>query len=979
MRNTLSPSLRGLAFFIAFALCHGVRAEVAKTTFMSSSNHTWLHQAAEMTNLPETLTLGTTGDFDGDGLEDILVGDFTDLYIAWNSTEGLEPFQKLSRTSGTVNRALWDEALGILWLQTSSPDRIEALTWSQRQLSVETTFDGAPRTLTLSPGLGVVSLRRQGQELELLTPDGKGETLIQQAPHLLCGYLWQGKGDNRLLLVQDELEGHVGAIRFNGETWQEPEWWEDTALTQDWHMQVTQDADGRPAIQVMGTDHESAWFKSVTWPTGAVLHEWRPSIALGEVEVHWIPQASGQRMLLLSHSPMTHAINLFDVDVTSGEVLTWTAVEELANLPFVLNPDLNGDGHSEWMWPVARQNRFSVVTDWSNLTMRWAWRSLQEGATRTWQDFGRLAQGWHNGLDQVDNAEEVWMHQGLLHVRSEDSWFTLKPDDSPSPYADMAKIRTAELPYKHQLVIPFLELGDLGNVQLMPGLAEVTPGNWHHLAFTREEDNTTHVWFDGQRIFQGKSKDLNYYYNSLIVGGYLGSHWSNFGEVSVDRATVSGSVWTDEEVLGMSQRRGQLAPGRYTERWDFDDDFSSERRKRPMVAHSDPVLEPGVLGNCVTLDGKDDVLQTYFAVPQKGVSLGLFFRFNGRQPKRPHTIATLYGMFNTWFQVIHQPKNYLLQATTPEGIITSPTGCAVEPSTWPLGARPFVVDGTLLLLDSNHRLFQKGPLGWEPMDQQPPSLAGRCGVPWQHSEYIHVLGASGQAWKWAANEGWQERGAWMGELPSEMVASNDGLFFKSASDTTWFWVGSPQQSLLNLTAFQGAMQDLVSSPLGQTVKVGELAPQPWTPSSRPVGLPVPARTEQGSSPIPWVLGLGAMLAAALGWSRHRRAPETLNQGPREWTLPADLAPIVHAWPHAGAAPLDAVALDELLSQTPHESDETKRGRRARFIREMNAWGQSQVGQDVVLREKDPHDRRRAVYVLHPLLSNTDRPESGAKD
>ena len=65
--------------------------------------------------------------------------------------------------------------------------------------------------------------------------------------------------------------------------------------------------------------------------------------------------------------------------------------------------------------------------------------------------------------------------------------------------------------------------------------------------------------------------------------------------------------------------------------------------------------------------------------------------------------------------------------------------------------------------------------------------------------------------------------------------------------------------------------------------------------------------------------------------------------------------------------MDAVALDELLSQTPHESDETKRGRRARFIREMNAWGQSQMGQDVVLREKDPHDRRRAVYVLHPDL------------
>jgi hypothetical protein len=63
--------------------------------------------------------------------------------------------------------------------------------------------------------------------------------------------------------------------------------------------------------------------------------------------------------------------------------------------------------------------------------------------------------------------------------------------------------------------------------------------------------------------------------------------------------------------------------------------------------------------------------------------------------------------------------------------------------------------------------------------------------------------------------------------------------------------------------------------------------------------------------------------------------------------------------------MDTLALDLALSENQHETDETKRGRRSRFIRECNDWGRNALGLDVVVRSRDPQDRRRTLFQLHP--------------
>ena len=47
------------------------------------------------------------------------------------------------------------------------------------------------------------------------------------------------------------------------------------------------------------------------------------------------------------------------------------------------------------------------------------------------------------------------------------------------------------------------------------------------------------------------------------------------------------------------------------------------------------------------------------------------------------------------------------------------------------------------------------------------------------------------------------------------------------------------------------------------------------------------------------------------------------------------------------------------------SSESKRAKRAQFIRDVNRIYQMRHGEDMIVREKDLNDRRRTIYVIHP--------------
>jgi hypothetical protein len=66
-----------------------------------------------------------------------------------------------------------------------------------------------------------------------------------------------------------------------------------------------------------------------------------------------------------------------------------------------------------------------------------------------------------------------------------------------------------------------------------------------------------------------------------------------------------------------------------------------------------------------------------------------------------------------------------------------------------------------------------------------------------------------------------------------------------------------------------------------------------------------------------------------------------------------------------------------LCVSEFDTDETRRARRARLIKETNRWSQDALDLDVIVRKRDPKDRRRALYFIHPLLEASLEPSRPA--
>lgn len=67
----------------------------------------------------------------------------------------------------------------------------------------------------------------------------------------------------------------------------------------------------------------------------------------------------------------------------------------------------------------------------------------------------------------------------------------------------------------------------------------------------------------------------------------------------------------------------------------------------------------------------------------------------------------------------------------------------------------------------------------------------------------------------------------------------------------------------------------------------------------------------------------------------------------------------------GARILSTEEVNQFLDLGEEVSSESKRAKRAQFIRDVNRVYQMRHGKDMIVREKDLNDRRRTIYVIHP--------------
>lgn len=911
------------------------------------------------------------GDFNNDGLQDILLASEVQAEIAWNSSSGIERPVPLKRREGQWRSLMWDEESARLWVEFASPDRVEQWRWSGT-FELVSSHPGRPRSIKLVKGTGALVLGRSGASLELLKTSGEAEVLIPEASALSEAALHDAGTGGGLLLLQDQATGRLGISSKSENSWGSALWLEETENTSWWELKGT--VDGHCHLLIQTPDRLKLMSLS---PDGMATEAWNRDVLKSKSRIYWLQDDDPDVIALVVRKLITLALEHIRLDATTGDRLSFQPLGEPEyKIEHLLPCDLNGDGQPEVLHTTPAEGVWRTYFDWSKASQRLFWKSDGQ-STAPWPSPLRPSKRWMLALDSLAQVEEVWAHRAALFHRTGAQWRTTEALDPGNGEGDMPPFRS-EQGGCFQLVIPYLDLAN--PLDPNPGLAEVEPGVWHHLVYIRREDLHTEAWLDGNLVFQGESRDLRYLHNAVNFGATYTMFYHSFGKFSLDRTVLAKGQWSPERIRAefALKPRPEKSPD-IVQSWDFDEPFGSAGAGLNAVnVFSEPRYVPGVEGRAILFDGRDDVLREFLVVPQEAFTLSLFFKLEESQIREPQTLVQLYGMFNSNILVKWAPRAVMLVPSEGETHLSSPARFRSMPAGWPDGCAPFLEGQNLLLLTEEGQVLEEGPLGWQELGK-PLGLSWRpFGNPIAQDGALRVLTQEGTLWQWNRKDGWrlQAHGA-LGDSV-QIISGSEG--FHSVTPKGWAWHKTPEDQALTPAPTQeiGMPVAVAWTPFGDHVQFGQSQPQPWLSSRR--SIPMMAG-EAGFKKWPsWygrVTQLSIILFTLLGTAWLWRTTQANGYGTSETkvgettalpALPAELLGyLVVLARHAGST-IDTETLDDILCFNGNETNETRRARRARFIRESNDWAKPALGEvPLIVRLRDPSDRRRSLYVIHHHL------------
>jgi hypothetical protein len=925
----------------------------------------WMQGLAELGGnaMSHNLLDATEGDFDDDGFDDVLSLSPTKIRIAWNGPEGLKNFEVVQEASGEWRGMAWDPSAKTLWLQCAFPDRLECWHFEGQTLDFDHSFSGASRSIRVCPDRGLVSLQRKGNELELLTAQGESIVLIPDASSLSDAALIPSRkpGDPDILVLQDKFTGQLGTAVGSADRWSEVSWWNESGSTLTWHIRMTE----REGFQVLGNSDKNLWFKEID-ASGAVSNAWKPSHRECHDCDHWlIPNDDPNVIEVVVRSHVVFTTSHLLLDARDGRETSRFILAELDQAPTLVMPDLDGDGTADIMYPLHDGHQWAYHVPWKTGTRRVFWNAPGIQTDR-WNLPFDIPKPWLDAVGDPSRIQEIWTHQGELLVHKTDGWYAIETLDSLRSSNAVPSDPKPDGPYCHQLLISYLDLGLLSGQDDYTGIAEIKPHQWHHIVYIRKADLRTEVWLDGQCLFRGKSAEMRYYYNAILFGAAYGRHYSRWAGVSLDRVILSGKHWTETDILNEYNRTVPPPPAYVVEQWDFESmPPIGSKSENVLEGNSQPKLVQGIDGNAVSFDGLDDAYRTFVKVPMDNITLSFFVRLDDPSIQSTQSIATLYGMYNTTLNLVWRPRSFMLQSKLENTPLETPAKTVESPLNLPAGACLHLQDDELCALTPSAEIWMEGPLGWQKHADPSPSIKLPVGRPWLERDRLNCLDAAGTQWSWQANEGWTEHGHEQWEGSKILESSRFGAFVSHDAGWLWFeesgeksWV--PQDSIAAPTMFSW-------TPVGDMVHLGAAGWFGWQPSRRNLTMMLarPLISPNGmQSRMLWVLGILMLIIVGGIWT-IRRTSNLLDTAMDEGlTVPSDLLQTLGRLVALGQVGFDTVTLDDAIGNSDYDTDETRRARRSRFVKDCNSWGHSVRGMEIIQRTKDPYDRRRTNYQIH---------------
>jgi|GEM_PF-2955364 len=494
-----------------------------------------------------------------------------------------------------------------------------------------------------------------------------------------------------------------------------------------------------------------------------------------------------------------------------------------------------------------------------------------------------------------------------------------------------------------------------------PCLAEIAPTEWVHVAYTRDRDLRTTVYVNGQEVFSGRSNDVAYDHVMVHFGAVFNLTWSTFFTGQIDDVRISSSIRSAEEIAAHARSGAAQRDARTVALWTFDGaaPFTEEVTGAVMNLHGAPRTVATPWGRGMELTGSN-YGYTFIDIPEREITLEFRMRPQGQPltPRETGCAVALYGMYNLCFGVANDP---LLQ----EGA-RSPSEVDVVPAPEARGGRAFGWEGRPAVLLEDGRILRKLDSGWEevPATGEVPAGAVDAG-PWAADGSLQAV--IGGRWAvWHPERGWEVRGRVNRVLAActEAVGSTHHVIFMDTANSTGWWLdvatlqlhplpveafsGSP---VVGLVAAAGAVEVLLANGMRMPLKLEAVPGASGEPFLRP----------WWDSTWSWAGG-GILFLAAAGALFRRRKPVEVVEIPAQ--VARYFAPLV---PFAGRE-LDVIQLDELWGLDGLVTDETRRSRRSRAIKEANTWSLEVWGSEAIARTPDAEDRRRTLYRIHPRVA-----------
>lgn len=935
----------------------------------------WIHGIAELKNEYDTREIrgGTTGDFDADGHEDFLVALTVELDVCWNSETGLEGLQRLNSSSGSEwGRIAWDSTQRILWAERHYPHAVEAYAFEGRQLELIASFDCNASSFRLMPGVGLTALNRTNNELLFLEPSGNLTVLGTSGIELMDGLLLAPLEDGGPLLLQADKTGKLGLSYYDGEGWSMPKWWRETNRCRQWDAQSM---GGERAI-VIGSTAESMWGHIIGRP-GVDDIAWERPLVLREID-YWmnVSPASNEVEMILWNTVTTGCV-MRVLDAETGFIKATDVVDEVDGLQLVLRPDLDGDGRKDYIHPLPNLSQWKYYIPWGQQTRRIF--ASTEAVTQEEVSALPLTTHWRAAVSELDDVREIWTRKGELCVKHGSQWSVFIPQANDAflhrPVPDNEDDERGFL-----LHIPYLEIerNDRGTAPL----AAIEVDRWHHIVYQRDSKLNTEVWLDGKCLFRGKSKDLGYAHNRIIFGAGYGRNYTVFGGVSLDEFALFGKFLDEKTIQSIAKLEYREEPLYLTDFWNFENSsFAGGFSKSPAQKISDPKRTPGVIGSGVTFDGIDDALRVFASISKEEMSVSCFFRVDPTGLQRAldgqtqQTLFALYGLYNIGICVYYEPLKNLLNM--PGDVpLQSPVRYRMEDAGFPPETHLVHMAGMDLLVDEAGVLYEPQDTGWVALPATGRFPNAVEGVPWVEGACLYVADGHANIYDWSPSGGWIPAG-WISHRDFEPVLSaQNGVFFQSESG--WKWLDQMRKRSFEPAEPSGPVRSATWAVDGERIALESDRYLVWNASKRKKSLKNDKRFYQETSRLAldvvyWVVRI-ALVAAAVylifrkrirGWREQR---EQRASAEMFWsTVPSEIETALSELMRKPEGSFDTGELDAVLSPQPTDSDETRRARRSRFLRECNQWSESVLGVPVIERKRDQTDRRRSQYSIHPEI------------